>query len=104
MKLDILELKKKLDLELNNWSLITNGGIVRYISRNEVRGLDFGKVIESIWLLAETINHHPDILLQYNEIKILLVTHNESGVTIKDVEMAKKIDSLLVRFLKISKI
>ena len=94
MKLDILELKKKLDLELNNWSLITNGGIVRYITRNEVRGLDFGKVIESIWLLAETINHHPDILFGWGYAKISITTHAIEGLSENDFILAAKIDQI----------
>tara|TARA_B100001173_G_C15574537_1_gene373688 strand:+ start:7 stop:321 length:315 start_codon:yes stop_codon:yes gene_type:complete len=104
MKLEELDLKKKLDLELSHWSLTSNGEILRVIERKEVQGIYFGAIIESIWSLAEVINHHPDILLQYNEIKITLVTHDEAGVTLKDIEMAKKIDSLLERFFKISKI
>lgn len=104
MKLEVLDLKKKLDLDLSNWSLTSNGEILRVIGRKEVQGIYFGEIIESIWSLAEEIDHHPDILLQYNEIKITLVTHDEAGVTLKDIEMAKKIDSLLLRFFKVSKI
>ena len=54
--------------------------------------------------MAEEADHHPGILLQYNEIKISLITHDEQGITSKDIEMAKKIDSLLLRFFKITKI
>ena len=104
MKLNASELKKKLNLDLLSWSLTSEGEIVRTVSRNQIQGRYFGEVVESIWTLAEEADHHPGILLQYNEIKITLVTHDEAGVTLKDIEMAKKIDSLLLRFFKVSKI
>ena len=104
MKLEVLDLKKKLDLDLSQWSLTSNGEILRVIERKEVQGIYFGEIIESIWSLAEEIDHHPDILLQSIEIKSTVITHDEAGVTLKDIEMAKKIDSLLLRFFKISKI
>ena len=104
MKLNALELKKELNLELLNWSLTSKSGIIRIVSRDQIQGRYFGEVVESIWTLAEEADHHPGILLQYNEIKISLITHDEQGITSKDIEMAKKIDSLLLRFFKITKI
>ena len=104
MKLNALELKKELNLELLNWSLTSKSGIIRIVSRDQIQGRYFGEVVGSIWTLAEEADHHPEILLQYNEIKISLITHDEPGITSKDIEMAKKIDSLLLRFFKITKI
>ncbi len=98
MKLEVLDLKKKLDLDLSQWSLTSNGEILRVIERKEVQGIYFGEIIESIWSLAEEIDHHPDILLQYNEVRILLITHDEAGITLKDIEMAKKINSIVAQF------
>lgn len=104
MKLNTSELNKKLNLELLSWSLTSEGEIVRTVSRNQIQGRYFGEVVQSVWTLAEEADHHPSILLQYNEIKISLITHDEPGITSKDIEMAKKIDSLLLRFFKITKI
>lgn len=104
MKLNALELKKELNLELLNWSLTSKSGIIRIVSRDQIQGRYFGEVVGSIWTLAEEADHHPGILLQYNEIKISLITHDECGITSKDIKMAKKIDSLLLRFFKITKI
>jgi len=104
VKLNALELKKELNLELLNWSLTSKSGIIRIVSRDQIQCRYFGEVVGSIWTLAEEADHHPGILLQYNEIKISLITHDEQGITSKDIEMAKKIDSLLLRFFKITKI
>ena len=43
---------------------------------------------------AEAVNHHPDIDIRYNRVTIALSTHDEGGVTDKDVELARRIDGL----------
>ncbi|MCL6650551.1 MAG: 4a-hydroxytetrahydrobiopterin dehydratase [Chloroflexi bacterium] len=45
--------------------------------------------------LAEARNHHPDILIQYNRVTLKLSTHDEGGVTEKDLAMASACDALL---------
>ena len=42
------------------------------------------------------MNHNPEIKWNYNKVKITLVTHDEGGVTEKDIELSKKIDKLIV--------
>lgn len=43
---------------------------------------------------AEKAGHHPDIDIRYNQVKLALVTHDQGGITEKDLEMAKKLDDL----------
>ena len=43
--------------------------------------------------LAEAAGHHPDIEIHYNRVVISLSTHDEGGVTEKDVELAVSIDA-----------
>jgi 4a-hydroxytetrahydrobiopterin dehydratase len=44
---------------------------------------------------AEAMDHHPDWTNVYNRVAIRLNTHDAGGkVTAKDVELAKKIESL----------
>lgn len=43
---------------------------------------------------AEKMNHHPEWFNVYNKIKIDLMTHDAGGITSKDVELAKTLDSL----------
>ena len=43
---------------------------------------------------AEAANHHPDIDIRYNKVAIGLTTHDEGGVTQKDVELARALDSV----------
>jgi 4a-hydroxytetrahydrobiopterin dehydratase len=43
--------------------------------------------------LAETADHHPDITIKYNRVKLTLSTHSEGGVTEKDFALAAQIDA-----------
>jgi len=43
--------------------------------------------------LADAMDHHPDILIQYNNVKLTLSTHSAGGLTEKDFELARRIDA-----------
>jgi 4a-hydroxytetrahydrobiopterin dehydratase len=43
--------------------------------------------------LAEAADHHPDISIKYNRVKLTLSTHSEGGVTEKDLALAAQIDA-----------
>ncbi|HEX2331011.1 MAG TPA: 4a-hydroxytetrahydrobiopterin dehydratase [Candidatus Angelobacter sp.] len=42
--------------------------------------------------VAEKANHHPDIDIRYNKVKLSLVSHDAGGVTDRDVRMAERIN------------
>lgn len=51
--------------------------------------------IVSIAIIAEKLDHHPDILLYgWNKLKVRTTTHNLGGLTILDFKLAKEIDEL----------
>jgi 4a-hydroxytetrahydrobiopterin dehydratase len=43
---------------------------------------------------AEKANHHPDIDIRYNKVRLALVSHDKGGLTERDMRMAQTIDSL----------
>lgn len=45
-------------------------------------------------LLAEKANHHPDIDIRYNKLRVVLVSHDAGGVTGRDMSMAAEIGKL----------
>jgi 4a-hydroxytetrahydrobiopterin dehydratase len=49
--------------------------------------------VNSVALLAERANHHPDIDIRWNKVHLVLSTHSEGGITQKDISMAKEIES-----------
>ena len=44
-------------------------------------------------LAIEKMNHHPEWFNVYNRVTVDLTTHDAGGITLKDVELAKLLDS-----------
>jgi 4a-hydroxytetrahydrobiopterin dehydratase len=49
-----------------------------------------GRLVEP----AEAMNHHPDLEISWDTVKVTLSTHSEGGLTAADFELAAKIDDL----------
>jgi 4a-hydroxytetrahydrobiopterin dehydratase len=43
---------------------------------------------------AEAMNHHPDVAISWDTVKVTISTHSEGGLTAVDFELAGKIDDL----------
>jgi len=52
------------------------------------------KFINTIGGIAEEFNHHPELYNVYSKIKLRFNTHDEGGITLKDINIAKKINSI----------
>jgi 4a-hydroxytetrahydrobiopterin dehydratase len=50
--------------------------------------------VNKVAVKAESAGHHPDIDIRYNRVQLALVTHDASGITAKDVEMAATLDGI----------
>lgn len=55
-----------------------------------VAALEF---VRAVGDAAEAANHHPDIDIRYNKVAIALTTHDEGGISDKDVALAQQIES-----------
>jgi 4a-hydroxytetrahydrobiopterin dehydratase len=51
--------------------------------------------VNAVAHLAETVNHHPDIFIHYNEVTVRNWTHAAGCVTEHDFSLAEKIDELV---------
>lgn len=84
------EITKNLS-KLKNWSL--NG---QEIEKN----FEFNTFKESLAFvnkvgeLAEKHEHHPDIIISYNFVRLTLTTHSVRTLTQKDFALAEEIDKL----------
>jgi 4a-hydroxytetrahydrobiopterin dehydratase len=47
--------------------------------------------VNRIGALAEAANHHPDIDIRYNQVRLALISHDAGGLTRRDISMAKQI-------------
>lgn len=52
------------------------------------------EVVNKIAEVAEAQNHHPDIAILYNIVKLTLTTHSEHCLTKKDFDVAEEIDKI----------
>src|SRR5262245_31908550 len=50
--------------------------------------------VDRIGALAEEANHHPDVELQYPHVRVTLMSHDASGVTSRDLDLARKISAV----------
>ncbi len=44
---------------------------------------------------AESMNHHPDIAVNYRRVTLRLSTHSEGGITTKDVTLAHVVQAIV---------
>jgi 4a-hydroxytetrahydrobiopterin dehydratase len=56
------------------------------------QAMDF---VNSVAEIAEEDDHHPEIDIRYNKVRVALSTHSEGGLTDLDFEVAEKIDTLV---------
>lgn len=59
---------------------------------------DFAQAIDfvnGVAELAEELEHHPDIEVHFNKVRLVLSTHSKGGVTEFDFDLAEKIDTLV---------
>jgi 4a-hydroxytetrahydrobiopterin dehydratase len=49
-------------------------------------------LIAQIGALAERANHHPTLTNTYNRVRVALSTHDEGGITERDVALAREIE------------
>ena len=81
-------------LALPEWSLSREGKAIE-------RTFEFADFAEAfafmtrIAIIAEKRDHHPEWFNVYNKVEITLTTHDAGGLSLRDVNMAKKIDKLV---------
>jgi 4a-hydroxytetrahydrobiopterin dehydratase len=50
--------------------------------------------IKRVVVPAEDMNHHPDLSVSWNQVRVSITTHAAGGLTENDFELAKRIDAL----------
>ena len=86
------ELKQFESNQMNNWK--ETGGFFQkeHVSHfNLEEALDF---INKVGTISESMNHHPEIINNYNKVHLKLKTHDKNQITELDHKMAKKVDDL----------
>jgi 4a-hydroxytetrahydrobiopterin dehydratase len=77
---------------LRGWSKGENWIEKRYRFKNFLRAMSF---VNAVAYVAESVNHHPDIIIHFNEVTLRNWTHVADAVTERDFALAAKIDALI---------
>lgn len=80
--------------ELGGWTIDNTGAIARTFTLSGFpQALLF---VNAVGLLAEAAGHHPDIVIRWRRVTLSLITHDEGGLTEKDMDLAAQINALKV--------
>lgn len=63
----------------------------RFKFRDHIEAMGF---VTRVAMVAETMNHHPDLRIVYNAVEIRLSSHDVGGVTDRDTRLAERINAL----------
>lgn len=86
-----LSTQQILDAGLGDWRKLAQALHARFLTRDFTTGL---ALVSAIGELAETANHHPDIVLTYPLVDVKLLSHDASGITERDVDLARRISEV----------
>jgi 4a-hydroxytetrahydrobiopterin dehydratase len=82
--------------ELSGWTVV-NGKLHRdFQFADFVHAFGF---MATAALIIEKMGHHPEWFNVYNRLTVDLTTHDDGGITKKDVELAKELDALAAKLL-----
>jgi 4a-hydroxytetrahydrobiopterin dehydratase len=80
---------------LPGWALREGCLVRKHLFTSYMDGIRF---VEMVAADAESRDHHPDLLVRYQDVTVFLATHSVGGVTRLDVESALSIDKLAATF------
>jgi len=78
--------------QVKDWKLVDNTLEKNFRLSNFKQAIEFVNRVSDV---AESENHHPDILLWgWNNVKLTLTTHAVKGLSKKDFVLASRIDQI----------
>jgi 4a-hydroxytetrahydrobiopterin dehydratase len=90
-KLTASEVDQQLS-QVPGWDLMGDK-VGRVFEFNEYQ---FGLVFASaVGRIADTLDHHPDILIGYRKVTVSVNTHDVGGISDWDFELARRVSALL---------
>jgi len=84
--------------DLPGWEFHEESLIKRFPFKCYMDGIRF---VEMVAIDAESRDHHPDLLVRHDEVTVFLSTHSAEGVTFRDLDSAKSIDSIATLTLSV---
>ena len=87
------ELMSKIESDLNEWTIQNELLVKEFVFSNFQDAINF---VNAVAKIADEADHHPDIFISYNKVKISLITHDIGEISEKDYSLAKGIEFLEV--------
>lgn len=79
-------------VKLSDWKVV-NAKLNRTFEFKDF--VDAFAFMTKVAIIAEKMDHHPELFNVYNRVVIDLTTHDIGGIGALDTELAKKIDALM---------
>ena len=76
---------------LPGWTLSEGALVKQWTFADFIAAICF---VDEVAVAAEAANHHPDIDIRYNVVRLALRSHDEGGVTERDAALAHAIEIL----------
>ena len=87
------ELMSKIESDLNEWTIQNELLVKEFVFSTFQDAMNF---VNAVAKSADEADHHPDIFISYNKVKISLITHDLGKISEKDYLLAKEIEFLEV--------
>ena len=87
------ELMDKIKSDLNGWVIDSELLVKEFVFSAFQDAMNF---VVAVAKIADEADHHPDIFISYNKVKISLITHDLGEISEKDYSLAKEIEFLEV--------
>jgi 4a-hydroxytetrahydrobiopterin dehydratase len=84
------EITQKLEA-LPGWQFTVEGLQKQFVLKGF---MDAIVLVNRVAEAAESVNHHPDILVNYDRVTFTLITHDARGITQRDFDLAARIEAL----------
>lgn len=75
----------------DDWRVVGDEAHALFRTKDFATGL---RLVNEIGELAEEADHHPDVLLTYPTVELLLTTHATSSLTTADLDLARRISAV----------
>ncbi len=79
-------------VELDGWGIEDGKLAKRFTFKTYKDGLVFAVAVGYV---ADNLDHHPDMEIGYAKVRVAVDTHTVGGLSPLDLELARRVDSLL---------
>jgi 4a-hydroxytetrahydrobiopterin dehydratase len=88
---ELIDARALREADLPDWRLLVQAIHARFDHASYAAGLT---LLAAIGVVADELDHHPDLDLRYGHLNVKLSSHDVGGVTERDLRLARRISEL----------